>query len=126
LLCDRNYLPIVCEKLLVGISVRESGQTITLKDRSGWNKSMSEVASLVVNPANCTPLLSLANRARQIGHKPVHDVEPLRREIGELRRLNDMIIGSRSWRMTKPFRFIARVARGDWSLAEAARRLLRR
>jgi hypothetical protein len=52
--------PIVIEKLFAGISIRETGNTVTEKDRTKWNRSMAEMISHVVaDQYQRSPLLSL-------------------------------------------------------------------
>ncbi|WP_125076637.1 methyltransferase domain-containing protein [Pseudoxanthomonas sp. SGT-18] len=43
-------------------------------------------------------------------------------DIEELRNLLQAVLSSRSWRVTKPLRFAARVARGDWAAVVASLR----
>lgn len=40
--------------------------------------------------------------------------EARRREVGELRRELAAVLGSRSWKLTKPLRFAGKLVRGDW------------
>lgn len=42
-------------------------------------------------------------------------IRSLRDEIQQLRYDNEVLIRSRSWRLTKPLRFAGRLIRGDWS-----------
>lgn len=40
--------------------------------------------------------------------------EARRREVGEVRRELAAVLGSRSWKLTKPLRFAGKLVRGDW------------
>lgn len=46
--------------------------------------------------------------------------------LATLQRAYDMLIDSRSWRLTRPLRFLARILRADWSGVRASLRMARR
>lgn len=123
-LLSKDYLPVVCNKLFVGISIRESGQTITLEDRSNWDRSMSEMVSHITNAHEPTPLISLATQAMQITNQNYSaDADTLRNEVEHLRNYLESVRRSTSWRITRPMRAAVRLVRGKWSIKDVMDRL---
>ena len=59
--------PIVTSKLVAGISVRRSGNSITEADRSKWNKSIAEIASAICVDQGSPGFFSIPNQG-QIPH----------------------------------------------------------
>ncbi|MBN2678809.1 glycosyltransferase family A protein [Acidithiobacillus montserratensis] len=99
-------IPVVINKLLVGISVRETGNTITEQDRTKWNSSMSELVSSIVNNSTLSQMLSLPLGAIHNKYSEADVAHIKAQHEADLARIN-MIISSRSWRMTLPLRNIA-------------------
>lgn len=56
-ICSQDFFPIIIDKLLVGISVREEGNTVTEKDRKKWYMSNSAMFSDIID--NCNMLINL-------------------------------------------------------------------
>ncbi len=69
----RNCFPVVIDRLFVGISIRETGNTVTETDRSKWNQSMSEMVSHLVNAPDISHLLSLPSSIYLNLHQVVLD-----------------------------------------------------
>jgi GR25 family glycosyltransferase involved in LPS biosynthesis len=65
----QNCFPIIIDKLFVGISLRESGNTVTEKDRLKWDKSMSELVSCLVNLPEISHMLSLPSSSFTSPHE---------------------------------------------------------
>jgi len=95
--------PVVFDALLVGISIRESGNSITLTDRTEWNKSLGEIASLVCNLSGGPDLFSAYIKS---GRQTVHQSG----EIEAARAVLASVYASSSWRVTRPLRVVGRVA----------------
>lgn len=117
-LLGTNGLPIVVGKLYCGISIRDYGNSVTEQDRSEWDRSMSELVSHVVNASGACQLVSLSLGSRR----------PISIEIGEAeasKALLDAVARSRSWRVTRPLRGIARLVRGEIGLREFVRRSMK-
>lgn len=108
-LLSSKCLPIVVDKLYVGISLRESGNTVTELDRSKWNKSMSEVVSHLVTAPSTSLMLSLYPHISSIASEA--ELSSLRAEVQSQRQLLDQVTQSRSWRLTYPLRLAGRYLR---------------
>jgi hypothetical protein len=123
-LTSRNNLPIVVDKLFAGISVRQSGNTITERDRSKWDRSMSELVSHMVNQESTSSILSLAPSSYLIGTSAYRgELSHVRAQLNERSHLLHQIIHSRSWRLTRPLRGMGRLMRGEFGIRDLLRRL---
>ncbi|WP_125474127.1 hypothetical protein [Caballeronia humi] len=122
LLSHQNF-PIAVDKLFVGISVRQSGNTITEPDRSKWNRSMSEMVSHLVNFPELTQMLSLPSHAlATVPYQQLdQDVRQLRAAIAERNQVIERLVGSTSWKLTRPLRAPLRLLRGEVSIRDALR-----
>lgn len=109
-------IPVVVNKLYVGISIRETGNTITETDRTKWNRSMSELVSNLVNATTYSQMLSLP-----VNKICDHDMS--NGELAQIKAQLDMITSSRSWRITRPMRGVMRLIRGQLTLKEFASRV---
>ena len=110
-LLSGNCFPIVVDKLFAGISLRESGNTVTEKDRTKWNQSMSELVAILVSAkSGSAQLLSLQTLPGNFVASTA--------EVAELRTQLNNIVQTNSWKVTRPLRALARVLRGDWSPTE--------
>lgn len=110
-------IPLILGNLYVGISLRESGNTMTETDRSKWDKSMGEIVSYLVNGNMSTSLLSLASY--DIQQNTINEFELLEAK----RKINNMI-ESKSWQLTRPLRGIDKLIRGKVGLQEFISRSL--
>ncbi len=113
----QNCFPIVVDRLFVGISIRETGNTVTALDRSKWNQSMSEMVSHLVNAPDISHLLSLPSSIYLNLHQVVLDrdeqINWLNQDLAErddqifnLNKIIDETFISTSWRLTRPVRFV--------------------
>lgn len=106
--------PIIHDKLLVGVSVRESGNTITEMDRTKWDRSMSELISSLVNQHHrAEALLGLrisGNSSESYGALYL-EIDALKNEVISMKN-------SRSWKITKGLRGLGRLLRREINLAE--------
>lgn len=109
-------IPIVIDKLYVGISIREKGNTVTETDRTKWNKSMSELVSHLVNDKRYFQLTSLPIEC-------ICEQDNKQSEIAQLRTQLYMISHSRSWRITRPLRVISRLLRGHIKIRDIISRI---
>jgi GR25 family glycosyltransferase involved in LPS biosynthesis len=120
-LISGTFMPIVVEKLFVGISIRSTGNTVTENDRGKWNKSMSELISFITNTEQPKSILSfssiIASQGKASGGALNVD------EVNALKQRLEQVLASRSWRITKPLRVAARLFRRDVKFADVARRL---
>lgn len=78
-------------------------------DESG--ASMSALARLEGAIHNAAQRLATSAETAPEGRR----VNTLFEEIGRLRAERELLISSRSWKLTKPLRFIGRLLRGDWT-----------
>jgi hypothetical protein len=114
-----NCFPVAVDKLFVGISVRESGNTITETDRTKWNRSMSELVSHMVNLPELSQMLSL----------PIHSMrsnsstQGLRNQLAERDQHIASIMNSSSWKITKPIRVVTELLRGQLRPADVVKKL---
>ncbi|MBY0346482.1 MAG: hypothetical protein K2P98_06435, partial [Neisseriaceae bacterium] len=62
-LASGRYLPVIVEPLLVGISIRsiEEGQSVIAQDRSLWDQSLAEFASILANSSERFNILTLSS-----------------------------------------------------------------
>ena len=104
--------PLVLDRLCVGISVRESGNTITETDRTIWNKSMSTLASAMVNDSLNFQALSLGEKF-VLREQIVNDdrLAIAQQKIDSLAHEIEAMLRSRSWRMTRPIRWFSDIGR---------------
>lgn len=118
------FVPIVVEKLYVGISLRSTGNTVTENDRGKWNKSMSELISFITNTERPTSMLSfssiIASQGKTAGVSFNVD------EVNALKQRLELVLASRSWRITKPLRLVARLFRRDTKFVDVAQQLRHR
>ena len=123
-LISGTFVPIVVEKLFVGISIRSTGNTVTENDRGKWNKSMSEMISFIANTEQPKSILSfssiIASQGKASGASFNLD------EVNALKQHLEQVLASRSWRITKPLRVVARLFRRDVKFVDVARRLRNR
>ena len=122
-----NYIfPVSVNKLIAGISLRkaegtagETGNTVSEKNRSKWDKSMSELVSQLVNAkGKPSQLISVSAMNSSSGATAAQNTE-----IALLRAQINIIARSRSWKLTKPLRVAARLIRRELTLAEIIQRL---
>jgi hypothetical protein len=118
-LLGTNALPIVVDKLYCGISIRERGNSVTERDRSEWDRSMSEMVSHVVNMNGACQLLSLPWQGIRSGLVGT-------REAVDYKAVLEDITRSKSWRVTRPLRGIMRLIRGEIGLREFISRSIKR
>lgn len=117
-MCTLNALlsgsiPIVVNKLYAGISIRESGNTVTDTNRVTWNTSMSVLVSNLVNEGSYYQLVSL----------PINEFfDDI--ELTNIKRQLDIITSSKSWRITRPLRAAARLIRGQITIKDLISRLM--
>jgi hypothetical protein len=98
--------PILMDKLVAGISVRKTGNTITETNRMKWNASCAEMASAFCQWTAFPAMLSMPQEIR-VGH--ASQMPGL--GWGAMTVAKDLL-SSRSWRYTKPLRWIACVVSG--------------
>jgi len=115
-LLTNGSIPIIVNKMYVGISIRETGNTITEVDRTKWNRSMSELVSSLVNSSSYSQMLSLPLNKICCDNMNYDDVARIKAEL-------DMITSSRSWRITRPMRGVMRLIRGQLTLKDFASRV---
>lgn len=116
-----DCFPLAVDKLYVGISVRESGNSITESDRTKWNRSMGELVSHLVNLPGSSHLLSL----------PAHllrsdSIQSLRNQLAERDRHIASLVNSTSWRITRPVRALTRLLRGQLGFMQLLKLVFRR
>ncbi len=54
------------------------------------------------------------------------DIAEMELSMGELRRNYEMILASRSWKLTRPLRVLARLLRGEWGLVRSSMRSMKK
>lgn len=113
--------PISIDKLFVGISVRESGNTITETDRTKWNRSMSELVSHMVNLPELSQMLSLPTHSLRSNSS----IQGLRNQLAERDQHIASLMSSSSWKITKPLRVVTELLRGRLRLSDVVRKLRR-
>jgi hypothetical protein len=132
-LLSLKCFPIVVDKLYVGISLRNSGNTVTETDRTKWDRSMSEMVSHLLNSPGTSQMLSLPSHAisiapqhQQLLSEKLHleqELAQVRHELSERAKLIDRIASSKSWQLTRPLRVAARLFRGQVTLRAILNRL---
>lgn len=125
----QNRFPIIVDKLIVGISIRESGNTVTETDRTKWHKSMSEVVSHLVNSREAPAMLSLSSAT--LNEDFDMQLSKLKRKLADRNKLLadrnkliDEIRKSKSWKLTKPFRVLSSLLSGQLTLKKIIKTLL--
>ncbi|WNC89264.1 glycosyltransferase family A protein [Paraburkholderia sp. FT54] len=115
-LLSLKCFPVVVDKLYVGISLRNSGNTVTEMDRTKWDRSMSEMVSHLLNSPGTSQMLSLPSHAISIApqqQRLLAEKVHLEQELAQVRHLIDRISKSKSWQLTRPLRVAARMLRGQ-------------
>jgi len=106
------------DKLLVGISVRASGNTITEPDRTKWNRSMAELVTHMVNHPELSQMLSLPMHALRGGNSS----QSLRKQLEEKDHQIASLTNSTSWKITRPLRRVVELVRGRTHLQDFFRK----
>lgn len=105
-----NHPVFQCHALMAGISIRETGNTVTEIDRTTWDQNMARLISHLVNGTPATDLISLTDVSRSMAVMASHD--------GAYAEQYNAIINSTSWKLTRPLRVMSRVMKGELSLRE--------
>ena len=110
-----EFTPVVVDKLFVGISIREFGNTVTEKDRTKWNKSTSEVVSqLSGGNQKAAQMLSLNAMVRQ------NQILAAVPKFGFMGRLLHKISGLK---LRRVFSFVVALIRGDITLSALLKKI---
>lgn len=79
-------------------------------------QQMQWAGSLVAQLADRDALIAAGHRReRKLGAR----AELLAAELGSLQRLHAQVVGSRSWKLTRPLRLAVRIAHGEWGAVRA-------
>lgn len=110
-----KFTPVIVDKLFVGISIREFGNTVTEKDRTKWNKSTSEVVSQLSGyDRTAAQMLSLSAMVRQ------NQILIAAPKFGFLGRLLLKISGLK---LRRVFSFMVALMRGDITLSALLKKI---
>ncbi|KND55045.1 hypothetical protein BPUN_3402 [Candidatus Paraburkholderia kirkii] len=127
-LLSRDCFPIVVDKLYVGISLRATGNTVMEKDRTKWDRSMSEMVAHLINSPGASQMLSLPSHVIRIAsqensQETERELTRVRHELADRNRFIEQIAHSKSWQLTRPLRVAARLMRGQVSLRSILNRI---
>jgi hypothetical protein len=122
-LLQHRVFPVVVDSLLVGISIRKSGNTVTELDRTKWNSSMSEMTSSLVNSPLTSQMLSIEDagsrnlllQEQSINAELRSQLNDFGAEIMRHKAIISELTSSTSWRITRPLRGLRRILRGEFS-----------
>ncbi|RYX89514.1 MAG: hypothetical protein EOO28_32660 [Comamonadaceae bacterium] len=106
-------LSVSLSVLCVGISIRDSGNSVTMTDRSVWNRSMANVVSLVArdsrNVMYSVPLFAKAEPVFVSSTVDRQVIEDLQLQLRKAFDAIDEYRSSSSWKITSPFRRVKKL-----------------
>lgn len=104
------------DRMFVGISIRENGNTVNETNRSKWHQSSAEISYFLSNTPSYGKLLSTYTREQIVN---TGSTRP-----GLVRRLVALLRDPNAWRSARDLRLFSRVLSGELSPIELFRKIL--